>query len=129
MGQADSIKVKFGDVLAILRNDSKATDKVDVPNQPVEGNLNGNEVVFPEWDLDDSQVIERFEALELSLIDFHSCDHLTIVEPQGVNLGIDLIKLLTNQCEAHLTEGDRAIGFALDFEGLTFGEGEVVSLD
>jgi hypothetical protein len=51
------------------------------------------------------------EAAKLSIVDLDSRDDLTVEEPQGVNLGGDLIELLSNQGKTHFREG-------YDLEGL-----------
>ena len=85
--------------------------KVDVSDESIELDLNGRQAILFERDLDYPQVVELPEAAKLSIVDLDSRDDLTVEEPQGVNLGGDLIELLSNQGKTHFREG-------YDLEGL-----------
>jgi hypothetical protein len=69
------------------------------------------------------------EGAKLGIVNLNCRDDLTIEEPQGVDLGGDLVELLSNQGETHFREGYDLEGLRLDLESLTLGEREVISLD
>ena len=110
MGQHYSIEIHLRYISVILWNDFESMEEVNVSYKSIELDLNRRQTILLERNLDYSQVIELSEAAELRIVDLDCRYYLTVKEPQGVDLGRYLIKLLSNQGKTHFREGNSLKG-------------------
>jgi len=69
------------------------------------------------------------QILELSIVDFQSCNNLTIEEPESLNLVTSLVELLSDEREADLSKRYFMIVSCLNLVCLAFRKRKVISLD
>lgn len=91
MDQTDSIELTLADVKVILRDHSQSLQKIYVSHKSVEYNFNRGKFSISKGNFDNSQVVIFLETLILCIVDFKTCNDLTVKEAQGVNLVFHLL--------------------------------------